>query len=96
MSDDERIQINFDNVNLDSNCENNYIIIYNGMVQSSPKIGHFCANNKPTTIKAGGSELLIEYHAAEKSTGIGFKLTYESFSEGINIIYYETINSLQL
>ncbi|KAK5640278.1 hypothetical protein RI129_011089 [Pyrocoelia pectoralis] len=73
----QQVTLNFDHINFDSNCDYNYIILYNGESPSSPKIGLFCENNKPTTLSTQGNTVLIEYHWDERSTGTGFQMSYK-------------------
>lgn len=86
LPDNQQIKLNFTNINLDTNCDYNYIIIYNGDSPRSPRIGHFCENSKPGNIHSQSNKMLIEYHADERSSGTGFKLNYEPVIGGIVLV----------
>ncbi|KAK4871991.1 hypothetical protein RN001_016115 [Aquatica leii] len=89
LPENQKININFVNVDLDPNCEYNYITIYNGELPTSPKIGHFCNNNKPASLTIQGNYMLVEYHADERSTGTGFKMQYQSVIGGCGGIFHD-------
>ncbi|KAF5295928.1 hypothetical protein FQR65_LT10359 [Abscondita terminalis] len=95
LPENQKINVNFANVDLDKNCEYNYIVIYNGETPTSPKIGHFCQNNKPTTLTIQGNVLLIEYHADERSTGTGFQMQYQSVIGGCGGIFHDNTRIIE-
>ncbi|CAH0562353.1 unnamed protein product [Brassicogethes aeneus] len=79
--------VNFD---LGSNCDNHYMIIYNGPSPKHPKIGKYCKNNKPTTLVSSSNALWVEYHYQSGSEGNGFKLTYSPVINGCGGVFHDT------
>lgn len=82
LPEDQRLKINFTAVNLDENCDYNYIDIYNGEFRRSPKFDRLCGSNHPTVLHSGSNKLLIEYHSDGRNNGNGFKLHYEPITSG--------------
>ncbi|KAF5282685.1 hypothetical protein FQA39_LY17492 [Lamprigera yunnana] len=95
LPENNKIFVNFENLDLDQNCDYNYISIYNGELPSSPKIKHICDNDKPTTLNAQGNVVLIEYHSDEKSIGKGFKIRYEPLVGGCGGIFVDKRRIIQ-
>uniref|UniRef100_A0A1Y1LNZ2 Cubilin n=1 Tax=Photinus pyralis TaxID=7054 RepID=A0A1Y1LNZ2_PHOPY len=85
----QQINIQFENVDFDANCDYNYLLLYNGESSTSPKIGHFCKNNKPTTFSTQGNTLLVEYHWDDRSAGTGFKMRYQPSIGGCGGVFHD-------
>lgn len=85
-SEGQQIKVQFKTIALDSNCENSYLMIYNGKLHTSPLIGKYCQNEKPPTIQSQNNYLLVEYHAERVTSASGFRLTYESTTEGKSVL----------
>lgn len=83
-----QIKVNFTTFELQDDCAQNYVDIYNGGSSEDPHIGRFCKNNKPPVIVSQRGNLLIEYKydIAINDTSKGFSLDYEPQQKGLNKI----------
>lgn len=93
--DNQQILINFTKFDLGTDCNKNYITIYNGKTQTAPKIGIFCANRFPRSIRSQGSHLLLQYNREENPVGQGFNITYEPAVDGCGGIFHDSIKSIE-
>lgn len=80
---------------LGEDCDKNYVTVYNGKTQSSPKIGTFCRNKSPGVIRSQGSHLLLQYNRKESSVGQGFKVSYKAAVGGCGGIFHDTIKAIE-
>lgn len=81
LPEEQTIKLKFDNLDLGSDCSKSFVIIYNGKLNTSPRLGKYCRNTYPQTLQSQSNHLWIEYHS-ETSDGKGFNLTYEAISTG--------------
>ena len=65
-----------------TDCEYDYLEIFNGGLPSSPSIGRYCGTTPPEDIVSQSNQMRIEFHSDESSAGRGFRLEYEFDSLG--------------
>lgn len=78
------VQIEFQNMNLDSNCDQEFIEIRNGGEASSPLLGRYCGKKVPSITISESNRLWIDFHSsiATNRTNPGFKLKLEAVAVG--------------
>lgn len=85
LGQEETIKLKFDSLELGDDCAKSFVIIYNGGLNTSPRLGKYCKNTYPQTLQSQSNSLWIEYHS-ETSAGKGFKLNYEGISTGKKLL----------
>lgn len=93
--DNQQIQIKFIRFDLGGDCDKNYLKVYNGKTQTAPKIGTFCTNKPPSSIRSQGNYILLEYIREENPNGRGFNVTYEPAVDGCGGIFHDSIKSIE-
>lgn len=91
--DDQQIQLNFTAFDLGTDCDQNYVIIYNGRTPTAPKIGTFCAKS-PGSLRSQGNYLLLQYNRQANPVGGGFNVTYQPVG-GCGGIFHESIKAIE-
>ncbi|XP_014605735.1 PREDICTED: cubilin-like [Polistes canadensis] len=76
----EMINLTFTKLNLVKRCETVYIIVRNGG-PTSPEVGTFCGDIKPSDILSTSNELWIEYYAEEPGSS-EFEINLQLASHG--------------
>ena len=73
------------NVEPDSNCNYDFLQIFDGPSASHRNIGKFCNNNLPNggTIKSTTNEMFLSFHSDGTVAGDGFTLTWRSALPGL-------------
>ncbi|KAJ8936436.1 hypothetical protein NQ318_015582, partial [Aromia moschata] len=94
---DKEQVINLTSVNEDlgSDCEKNYLSVYNGDLPSHPRIGKFCKDNKFYAFISQRNSLWIEYKWETGSSGTGVKLKYEAIEQGCGGIFHDKSRIIQ-
>ncbi|KAL5234243.1 hypothetical protein ACI65C_001653 [Semiaphis heraclei] len=88
LPDGENVYIRFNDIDLDSSCDNNYVIIHDGPSPESPVLGKYCGNILPQNLVATSNELWIVFSSEKaKSNRKGFNLTLESTQNGCGNVY---------
>ncbi|XP_022177373.1 cubilin-like [Myzus persicae] len=88
LPDGENVYIRFNDIDLDSSCDNNYVIIYDGPSPESPVLGKYCGNILPQNLVATSNELWVVFSSETgKNNRKGFNLTLESTQSGCGNIY---------
>ncbi|GLG98263.1 Cubilin homolog [Gryllus bimaculatus] len=77
-----RITIKFNAMQLEETCSNDYLLIYNGPLPTSPLIDRFCGSHLREDIISQGNTLWIEFHSNGDSQFKGFSLSLSSLSSG--------------
>ena len=78
------IKLTFDtfDLNKDSKCELDYLIVRDGPNVTSTELGHFCYEQPPDhTIRSVGQTISLEFHSYSDGNGMGFKAHYEAVSQ---------------
>ena len=80
-------QVNFTDMNIEraTNCEYDFVEIFNGGLVSSPSFGKFCGSNLSQPLTSQGNELRIEFHSDDTESAPGFRLEYRFITEGVYI-----------
>jgi hypothetical protein len=84
-------QITFVSMRLESNCNNDYLLIRNGPYPSSPLMNKYCGNSVPLPILSESNALWIEFHSDDSNEDQGFELTLESVFEGELAVLYPQV-----
>ena len=73
-------------VELDSSCRGDYLIIYDGPDDTSSQIGtKLCGNTKPTEIESSGNTMHIQFHTDSNLQETGFVIQILDIGMFINI-----------
>ena len=81
--------LNFD-IEDDSNCDYDYLIIYDGPDDTSRQIGaKLCGNTKPTEIESSGNTMHIQFHTDASTQRTGFLI--QILEIGTLIMKYQTL-----
>ena len=81
--------LNFD-VEYDSSCGYDYLIIYDGPDDTTSQIGaKLCGNTKPTEIKSSGNTMHIQFHTDGRTEESGFQI--QILDIGMLIMKYQTL-----
>ncbi|VVC39263.1 EGF-like, conserved site,EGF-like calcium-binding domain,CUB domain,EGF domain,EGF-like calcium- [Cinara cedri] len=79
LPENENIIIRFNDIDLESSCDNNYVVLYDGPNFESPVLGKYCGNTLPESLTTTSSTIWIVFYSDIKnSTKNGFNLTIES------------------
>ena len=78
---DYRIVLTFNSFNLSSSsrCSADYVSVYDGMHETSERIGKFCGSTKPNTITSNHSEMFVKFVANGKAQ---YRLASERHIQG--------------
>uniref|UniRef100_A0A2H8TEF1 Cubilin n=1 Tax=Melanaphis sacchari TaxID=742174 RepID=A0A2H8TEF1_9HEMI len=88
LPEGENVNIHFNDIDLDSSCDNNYVIIYDGSSPESPTLGKYCGNILPENLAATSNSIWIEFSSESgKNNRKGFSLTLESTQNGCGNVY---------
>ncbi|XP_071443305.1 cubilin [Hetaerina americana] len=77
-----QIKLEFVNMNLESNCLNDYLQVRNGGTPRSPHIGTYCGNSLPDSIQSQSNQLWVSFHSNAVNQGSGFKIISETITGG--------------
>ncbi|VVC39264.1 EGF-like, conserved site,EGF-like calcium-binding domain,CUB domain,EGF domain,EGF-like calcium- [Cinara cedri] len=86
----ETVTIHFNDIDLESSCDSNYLMIYNGMSPESPVLGKYCGNVVPENLVASTSSNVIWIVFSSdngNSNKKGFNITLESTQVGCGNVY---------
>ena len=76
-----------DFTSLAGSCDQDYLLIYNGGLATSPVIGKYCAGTRPDSFLISQSnQLRVQFHSDDSSTTPGFRLQYEFSSAGTDYL----------
>nr|CAD7397146.1 unnamed protein product [Timema cristinae] len=78
----QAIKIHFISLNMEADCEKDYLSIHSGHIPSSPRIGRYCGNSPPSDITSHSNTLWIAFHSDAETQGQGFQLTLEPVTGG--------------
>nr|CAD7425032.1 unnamed protein product [Timema monikensis] len=78
----QAIKIHFISLNMEADCEKDYLLIHSGHIPSSPRIGRYCGNSPPSDITSHSNTLWIAFHSDAETQGQGFQLTLEPVTGG--------------
>ena len=89
VDSDYRIVLTFNSFNLSSSsrCSADYVSVYDGMHETSERIGKFCGSTKPSTITSNHSEMFVKFVANGKAQYPGFKASYTRKSKRFQICW---------
>ncbi|XP_068193293.1 tolloid-like protein 1 isoform X2 [Antennarius striatus] len=75
---------------MDTNCTHDYVEVYDGGEETSPKLGRFCGTVAPQQLVSTRNVVLIKFVTDNENEGAGFSLQYERSEEfavcGDNIV----------
>uniref|UniRef100_A0A4W6BU07 CUB domain-containing protein n=1 Tax=Lates calcarifer TaxID=8187 RepID=A0A4W6BU07_LATCA len=63
----------------DTDCNHDYVEVYDGGDELSPRMGKFCGRVAPPMIISSGSQLLIKFVTDDENNGAGFSIKLKSF-----------------
>ena len=58
-----------------------YVLVYKGLSEISPKTEKFCGSSRPSTITVYGTALLVRFVSVGNKTGTGFNARYNAYEE---------------
>ena len=65
------------NVVMESHCNNDKVLVYDGWESENNLIGPFCGNNTPSPIHATSGKMLVKFISDDTETATGFNATFE-------------------
>ena len=80
------IKLKFTSIDLElsDNCTEDYIIVRDGIQDTSPVLGRFCGNiDQPVELNSTGHELMVRFISNAEQNHAGFELEYERYIEGL-------------
>lgn len=88
-------QIRFNDIDLESSCDKNYVQLHDGSNPESPVLGKYCGNVLPDNLVAMSHELWIVF-SSENGNGNkrGFNLTLESMEVGCGLTFVSNDGNL--
>ncbi|CAI6368736.1 unnamed protein product [Macrosiphum euphorbiae] len=88
LPEGNNVDVRFNDIDLDSSCDNNYIMLHDGPSPESPVLGKYCGNILPENLVATSNELWVVFSSENgKSNMKGFNLTLESRQNGCGNMY---------
>ncbi|XP_069077874.1 embryonic protein UVS.2-like [Pleurodeles waltl] len=57
-------------------CLLDYLLIYNGLTSSAPRIGRYCGSGPVAPVVSRGNSLLLQFHSDNREQMKGFQATY--------------------
>ena len=89
FTSDERVKITFEafDVESESHCDYDYLVVHDGNSTSSPKIGLKMCGTSPsgTDMESSGNTMTLYFHSDSWTSRSGFRI-YVNISEGTNIM----------
>ncbi|RWS30688.1 cubilin-like protein [Leptotrombidium deliense] len=76
-----RVKLTFSEFDVESNCENDYLLVKNGNYYNSPEIGKYCGSNKPTEIISSGYSLQLIFKTDGNGSAKGFNFKAEEITK---------------
>ncbi|XP_029345465.1 cubilin isoform X2 [Acyrthosiphon pisum] len=88
LPEGNNVDIRFNDIDLDSSCDNNYVMLHDGPNPESPVLGKYCGNILPENLVATSNKLWVVFSSERgKSNRKGFNLTLESRQNGCGNMY---------
>ncbi|XP_066180531.1 deleted in malignant brain tumors 1 protein-like [Sylvia atricapilla] len=78
-----RISLTFDKIQLQGGCQNDYIEIYDGPPKSSPLLGRICSGS-PLTYTSSSNFMSVRFYSDSRYSSGNFRAQYQSFSADQN------------
>lgn len=69
-------------MDLEADCDHDFLSVYNGMSPLDPHIGKLCGNMIPANITTQYNGVWIEFHSDTAVQHSGFKIVLTAHSEG--------------
>ncbi|KAM4705286.1 LOW QUALITY PROTEIN: cubilin [Rhinophrynus dorsalis] len=81
------LEIQFEQFHLEptSNCQTDYLAVYNGNSTNSPLLAHLCGNQLPEPIKSTASNMYVKLRTDHSISHSGFLATYRQIFQGVLI-----------
>ncbi|XP_029345463.1 cubilin isoform X3 [Acyrthosiphon pisum] len=88
LPEGNNVDVRFNDIDLDSSCDNNYVMLHDGPSPESPVLGKYCGNILPENLVATSNELWVVFSSENgKINKKGFNLTLESRQNGCGNMY---------
>ncbi|RWS11455.1 cubilin-like protein, partial [Dinothrombium tinctorium] len=84
-----QVTLTFLDFELESNCENDFVEIKNGIYDNSPTIGKYCGKDKPSLIKSGGNGLTVIMRTDSSGVAKGFNFKSEMLTRGCGGVFHD-------
>ncbi|RWS21660.1 Cubilin-like protein, partial [Leptotrombidium deliense] len=93
-----KIQLKFDDFDLPENtdCSSSYIIVYDGVSESSPSLLKHCGKTLPTVVLSTSNSMLIRLKSDGISAAKGFKASYKAICGGTIVVSRDDHSSHEL
>ncbi|KAK2117838.1 Bone morphogenetic protein 1, partial [Saguinus oedipus] len=62
----------------ETDCDYDYMELFNGFDSSAPRLGLFCGSGPPEVVYSAGDSVLVKFHSDDTITKKGFHLQYTS------------------
>ena len=78
------LKAGFTKIDIESsvNCTKDYVMIQDGVEDTSPVLGKFCGRDLPKNFSTTGYEMLVTFVSDEQNNFGGFEMHYERFIPG--------------
>ncbi|XP_073985355.1 cubilin-like isoform X1 [Rhodnius prolixus] len=76
------IKVSFNSFDLETDCDNDYLAIYNGDSARAPLIGKYCGNIPLPDIISNSNKLWFSFHSNEQLQSKGFNISLTPLQEG--------------
>ncbi|KAF4524800.1 hypothetical protein B566_EDAN010175 [Ephemera danica] len=84
----QSILIKFITMDMEPECDHDYVMVFNGPTSQSPLIGTYCGNSLPGEIQSQSNFLFISFHSDARHQRQGFKLIAEPVLSGCGGIFH--------
>ncbi|XP_050535178.1 cubilin [Daktulosphaira vitifoliae] len=77
LPNSELFNVHFNDLDIATPCESNFLAIYNGPDWESPMLGKYCGNILPENIVVSNNIILVEFSTDDVNSKKGFNITLE-------------------